>query len=290
MMHHWMRLAAIPVLLTGSAWAQTVVGAAYDGPFAPASLYLINPASGNASLIGPIGAATVSSLAFAPDGVTLYGVGIVGNAGNFFLLKINSSTGAGTPIGSTGLFAPCQDMAFRSDGKLFCYALGVIFTLNTTTGLATIVGPTNLGFPDGNGLAFQGNVLYTANNIDLETINQSTGAATSVVPLTYSSAFGSGESRPSAMKFHPNGTLYATITTGRALRGGNATSLGVININSGVVTRLGPTVTGMDAIAISGTTLAVPAPTSWILVVTGLALVALIQGLLWRKNKAGMVS
>lgn len=287
-MRQWMRLAAIPVLLAGSAWSQTMVGAAYQGPFSPAKLYLINPASGAASLIGPIGAATVSSLAFAPDGVTLYGVGIVGNQGDFFLLKINTSSGAGTPIGSTGLFAPCQDMAFRSDGKLFCYSLGVIFTINTTTGLATIVGPTNLGFPDGNGLAFLGNVLYTANNIDLETINQSTGNATSVAPLTYSSAFGPGESRPAAMKFHPNGTLYAAVISGRGSFPGS--SLGVININSGVVTRLGPTVTGMDAIAISGATLAVPAPTSWILVVTGLALVALIQGLLWRRNKAGMVS
>ncbi len=271
--------AALTIALLGAsgASAQTIFGAAYNGPNAPASLYTISPANGAATLVGPIGAATVSSIAFAPDGVTLYGVGIVG--GQFTLLRINTNTGAGTPIGLTHLVGPCQDMAFRSDGKLFCYSLGSIFTLNTSTGASTLVGNTG-GFPDGDALAFSsGSILYTANQNVLDSVNQSTGAVTLVVPLNYSSAFGAGESRPSAMKFHPNGTLYAAVVTGVnqtadiSIESGSG-SLGIINISTGAVTRVGPTVTGLDALAISGSNLSsVPAPSSWLLVVTGFALV-----------------
>jgi hypothetical protein len=289
-MHQWMRLAAVLLLLTGSAWSQSIFGAAYSGPGGPATLYVISPTTGAAAAIGPIGAATVSSIAFAPDGVTLYGVGIVGLA-NFDLIKINTSTGAGTPIGATGLRGPCQDMAFRSDGTLFCYSLGGIFTINTSTGVATLVGLSG-GFPDGNGLAFLGNVLYTANQNELDTINQSTGAATLAIPLIYSSAFGAGESRAAGMKFHPNGTLYAAVTTGGQRGVASTSSLGIININTGAVIRVGPTAAGMDALAISSVTLAaspVPAPASWKLVAIGLGLVTLIQ-VLWRRNKARMVS
>lgn len=272
---------ALSVALLGAscAYSQTIFGAAYNGPNAPATLYTISPVNGAATLVGPIGAATVSSIAFAPDGVTLYGVGIVG--GNFTLLRINTNTGAGTPIGPTNLPGPCQDMAFRSDGKLFCYSLGSIFTLSTSTGASTLVGNTG-GFPDGDGLAFSsGSILYTANQRELDSVNQSTGAITLVLPLNYSPAFGVGESRPSAMKFHPNGTLYASVITGFSsvadisIQSGSA-SLGIINISTGAVTRVGPTVTGLDALAIGASNpSSVPAPSSWLLVVTGLALVVI---------------
>lgn len=272
---------ALSLALLGAcgASAQTIFGAAYNGPNAPATLYVISPVNGATTVVGPIGAASVSSIAFAPDGVTLYGVGIVG--GPFTLLRINTSTGAGTPIGPTNIAGPCQDMAFRSDGKLFCYSGGSIFTLSTSTGASTLVGGTG-NFPDGNGLAFSsGSILYTANQRELDSVNQSTGAITLVVPLNYSSAFG-GFPRASAMKFHPNGTLYASVITG--INGvadisiqSAAASLGIINISTGVVTRVGPTVGGLDALAISTQTIvpnpsSVPAPSSWLLVATGLAL------------------
>jgi hypothetical protein len=271
---------SLAFLGASGAAAQTIFGAAYNGPNAPATLYTISPVNGAATVVGPIGAANVSSIAFAPDGVTLYGVGMVG--GNFTLLRINPSIGAGTPIGPTNLAGPCQDMAFRSDGKLFCYSGGSIFTLSTSTGASTFVGDTG-DFPLGNALAFSsGNILYTANEVGLDSVNQSTGAITLVVHLTYSPAFG-GTPRASAMKFHPNGTLYASVISGFigpadiSIQSGPA-SLGIINISTGAVTRVGPTVAGLDALAISTQTIvpnpsSVPAPSSWLLVVTGLALV-----------------
>jgi hypothetical protein len=256
--------------------SQTIFGAAYNGQGAPATLYRISPVNGAATFIGSIGAATVSGMAFGLDGVSLYGVGLTG--AGFALLRINTSTGAGTAIGLTTLSAPCQDIAFRFDGRLFCYSLGEIYTLSTTTGAATLVGSTG-NFLDGNALAFSsGNILYSANQVELDSINQSTGAVTLVVPLNYSPAFGVGESRASAMKFHLNGTLYASVITG--FPPAASASLGIINISTGAVTRVGPTTFGMDALAISAQTITpspVPVPSSWLLVAIGLALVVLYK-------------
>jgi hypothetical protein len=126
------------LLLGGAAIAGPVIyGAAYAGANAPATLYNISSANGTATPIGPIGFRTVSAMDFAPNG-TLYGVGA--NAmGTFFLLTINTTTGAGTQVGPTGLNAPFQDIAFRpSDGTLFGYSDGRIYTLNTTTGVVEV--------------------------------------------------------------------------------------------------------------------------------------------------------
>jgi hypothetical protein len=264
------------LLLASAAPAQTIFGAAFNGP-GSARLYSISPATGAFALIGSIGFGTVSALATTPDGSLLYGVGFDGT--NFVLLTINRFSGAGSAIGPTGVEGPFQDIAFRpSDGKLFGYNGGSIYTINTTTGAATLVGDTG-GFPDGNGLAFSaGNILYTANQLRLDIVNQSTGALTTAVPLNYGSAFGPDESRANGMKFNPStGTLYASVVNGHP---GGPWSLATINISTGVVTRIGATVPGLDAITF-GTGVpppapgAVPAPSSWLLVAIGLASVAL---------------
>jgi len=267
--------------------AQTIFGAAFNGPIGPSTLYTISPVNGKATLVGPVGSFTVSAVAFAPDGVSLYGVGTSGSS-NFGLLRINPVNGASTAIGLTGLGAPCQDIAFRSNGILFCYSGGSIYTLSTSTGAAAFVGNTG-NFPLGNALAFSsGNILYNANEQELDSINQSTGAPTLVVHLTYDPAFGPGP-RPGGMKFHPNGTLYAAVVAGF---GGATASLGIINISTGVVTRVGPTTSGMDALAISAQTITttaspIPVPSSWMLVATGLALVVLYRA---RKRRRSTVT
>src|SRR5260370_26335608 len=69
-----------------SAWSQTIVGAAYTPSTGPATLYSISPVTGAATSIGPIGASFVSGIAFAPDGIPLYGV--VQPAARFSLLRI----------------------------------------------------------------------------------------------------------------------------------------------------------------------------------------------------------
>jgi hypothetical protein len=268
------RLIALAALVASAASAQTIYGAAFNGP-TPARLYSISPTTGAFTLIGPIGFGVVSAMAFSPSG-TLYGVGQ--DINGFELFTINTTTGAGTVVGPTGINSPFQDMAFRSDGVLFGYGGGVIYTVNVSTGHATLVGDTTK-FPDGNGLAFSSsNILYTANQTELDIVNQTTAALTTVVPLNYGSAFGPGESRANGMKFNPlNGTLYASVVNGGP---GSAWSLATINISTGVVTRIGPTVPGIDALAVSGTSgppLPTPVPSSWLLTAAGLAGVALYQ-------------
>src|SRR5262249_45201633 len=126
-------------------------------------------------------------------------------------------------------------------------------TIDTTTGLATLVGSTVLGQGRGagNGMAFSSaDVLYTADQSELDVLNQATGARTPVVALDYSQ-FGPTESRANGMKFDPfTGKLYATVVT-FAGNGQQARSLGTINISTGVVTRIGPTIADLHGMAIA---------------------------------------
>jgi hypothetical protein len=255
----------------------TLYGAAFNGP-GSARLYTISPTTGAFALVGFIGFSTVSALATGPDGFTLYGVGFDGT--NFDLLAINRFSGHGSAIGPTGVDGPFQDIAFRpSDGKLFGYNGGSIYTINTTTGAATLVGNTG-NFPLGNALAFSpGNILYTANERELDIVNQSTGALTTAVFLNYGPEFGPDGSRANGMKFNPsNGTLFASVVNGFP---GAAWSLATIDIGTGNVTRIGPTVPGLDAITFGPAAPppagAVPAPSSWLLAAIGLVSVALYQ-------------
>ena len=241
----------VGLCLAASAYAQsTIYGAAYLGSSGAATLYTIDPATGVATAIGPIGFNRVSSLDFGPGSV-LYGVGSDGG-GNAVLITINTATGAGTLVGPLGVAPPdtAQDIAFRPDGVLFAYVAGDIDTINTSTGAATLVGNTG-GFPDGNGLAFQANTLYLGNDGgDLQTVNQGTGAVTTVAPFAYGAGFG-GSDRPSGMKFDPSsGVLYAAITEGFGPPTG--WFFASINVATGAVTDIGSTVAGLDAIAILG--------------------------------------
>ena len=247
------RIALLGVLIALAVNAAPLIyGSAYVGSTGPATLYRISPVNGAATAIGPIGFARVGSLDFSPNG-TLYGVG--SNGSTTVLITINTTTGAGTQVGSMGIANnPFQDIAFRpSDGTLFGYASGSLYTINTATGLATLVGPDGLGFPDGNGISFLGSTLYYANQTALYTLNQSTGAATAVVSMTYPAAFGSteNEDRPPAMKFdHTTGILWAIVVNGTS-DSAQQFSLATINIGTGVATFIGATQTGLDGLAIA---------------------------------------
>jgi hypothetical protein len=275
---------------SGAAWAQTFFGAYYNGPMGQANLYTISPVNSSAALIGPMHAETVSAMAFALDRTTLYAIGQTNSTG-FALLRVSIATGAGTVVGPTGLFAPCQDMDFRpSDGTLFAYCEGRIFTVALATGMATFLGDTGK-FPNGNALAFSSsNILYNANESTLDIINQSDGSVTSNIPLNYNPAFGGG-ARANAMKFHPNGTLYASIVgSGQT---GQKWSLGIINTSTGVVTFVGAMVQGTDALAIGNAGLgpsATPVPSSWLLVTIGILCAALYQKMRRGERPLGPVS
>lgn len=240
----------------------TIYGSAYNGQAAPATLYSISPTTGTATAIGPIGYNQVGALAFDSAG-TLYGLGILNNI--WYLITINTATGVGTRVAAlsdqtvTFIF----DMDFRpSDGVLFMLGSNgdlppngddILYTINKTTGATTKIGPGLSSFvTDGDGLAFTpGNVLYAGNQTEMEITDQSTGHRSFGFTLNYSSSFGSGShpSRPNAMKFDRNGTLWAFVTTGSGPTG-NTNALGTIDPATGNVSFVGPTTHGMDGIAI----------------------------------------
>jgi len=104
-------------------------------------LYSIDTATGAATAIGLIGENSVYALGFSQAG-SLYGVD-----GNCNLVGINTGTGAGTIVGSTGL-APnggCGvfDMASGLDGTMYLADTfsESLYDVNLGTGGTTLIGP-----------------------------------------------------------------------------------------------------------------------------------------------------
>ena len=128
-------------------------GVSIDSSRGPSTLRLLNPATGTSTAVGLTGYGPMSGLAW--NGSILYGIeggGGEGGGGNR-LFTINTSTGAATAVGSSGI--AMGSLSFGPDGNL--YAGGAdsrIYRINPATGAATLVGPT--GFAD----AISGLALY----------------------------------------------------------------------------------------------------------------------------------
>jgi len=109
------------------------------------TLLTINPSTGVASTVGPLGSAgrDTSGLAFSPAGV-LYGVAFRdGNADQ--LITIDTTSGAASPIGllGTNVTTPTVGgLEFDPDSGILYFSDNTnLYTVNTATGLATLVGP-----------------------------------------------------------------------------------------------------------------------------------------------------
>jgi hypothetical protein len=227
----------------------TLYAAAFSGPTGPASFYEIDRATGEATLIGPIGFWRVSAMDTAEDG-TIYAVGRNPANGRHVLLTIDRTTGAGTEIGQTGVESlgygdTIADISFRAaDGVLFGYleAGDGLGTLNLTTGAATALGRSFVSCC-GNGLAFapDGRLLHI-NEDELHVLDQTTGRATLVVRMAYPAT--APGARISSMDFEPqSGELVGF------MKSDAGTFLTTIDIATGVVTTIGNrTINGLDAI------------------------------------------
>jgi hypothetical protein len=112
-------------------------------------------------------------------------------------------------------------------------------------------------------------------------VNQSTGTPTLVTKLTYPNPPLDDDPRANGMKFdNATGILYASIVNGRSDTSQPPTNyFGTIDVKTGIVTVIGQTVTGLDAIAIQPT--AIPEPAALVLGTTA-ALVGL--GRWWRRR------
>jgi hypothetical protein len=232
---------------------QILYGAAHTGPQGLSTFYALDPLSGRAIRLGPIGFQRISGMAVAASG-TVYATGVHPLTRQHVLLTIDPVTGAGTAIGPTGVEAlglhTVTDLTFRhADQVLYAYlATGdAVGTIDLATAQVTVLGATDVR--PGNGLAFSPtDTLWHADHSALSMVEQVSGVVTLVVPLTFASP---ADNRPriNALDFHPDtGVLFASLADGSAQEGAE-NYLATIDTSTGVVTIIGPTVAGLDAIA-----------------------------------------
>jgi len=281
---------AVALTLGSTAYAQ-LYGTTAGGSSNPSTLYLINPATGSANEVGPVGFDRCSSLD-AFDGL-LYAVCERPETDVQVLVRINPFSGQGTEIGPLNSCQNIFDMAFRSDGSLFAVGWNEpcsedefeLLSINTSSGNASIFGKLidYFGCTSGNGLAFSpDNQLFysstdcNANDIvgQIYLVNQSTGLATQISTVNFPFS-ADDEVRTNAIKFNPDtGLMYASVNSSNE---GNF--LGIINPFTGSINIVGPTVDGLDAIAFLSGEFINPIPTLSEIGMIAAALALLVPGI-----------
>jgi hypothetical protein len=305
----WLRsllfgLSLALLLLPALAYAQGEVLYGCNGGEGgnPSNLYTIDPTTGAATLVGPMGMEACSGLASAANGA-LYAVGHDPDNPNdwFSLFVVNPATGTATPIGEShhsfggDNSSRIADLSFRSDGRLFGYlesddGLGY---LNKATGAVTELGPTGVGCC-GNGIAFSaGGVLFHSNEDALHTLNQTTGNATWVADHVWPefttrecpAMADKGDPRINALDFSSDGVLYGSLNCGKGGSGPNY--LVTVNTANGVITEAGASVDGLDGIVFGPLPAEefVPEPGTVLLLGSGLAGLAGYATLRWRARE-----
>jgi hypothetical protein len=250
-------------------------GSAYLGTTGPSTLYSIDPTNGAATAIGPIGFNRVGGIDFNLQTGILYGVGHRTSDNAFVLVTIDPTTGLGTEVGALGAGISSgvgvQDISFRSDGVLFAFINASIYTIDTSTGAATLLGPV-ASFQNGNALGFTPtDTLLSVNEVDVRTVNQTTGATSFVVATSYLGPL-NDEPRTNAMDLDTaTGKFWASVANHRPV---TTSYLAMVDPATGVVTAIGPTILGLDAITVA---VAVPEPASAILICGGLVALSFIK-------------
>jgi peptidoglycan hydrolase-like protein with peptidoglycan-binding domain len=210
----------------------------------PPNLYTIDPATGDTTVIGPVGY-KITGLAFDPTTGILYGN--TGNAGSNqnSLFTINTTTGAGTLLGTIDIGGnpiSMGDISFRSDGILYG-ASSDIYTIDKTCLGAqclppgALVGDSGLS-TYGNGFAFDSNdnlYLFGDGDDNFYQMNPDTGAVIS----TNAFSNPSGNSMAiGAASFNNNDILFAP----RLNYGNPPSDLVIIDVSSNSLTSLGDNV------------------------------------------------
>jgi hypothetical protein len=220
-------------------------GAVFFGPDGLSDLYTIDPATGVASLVGPIGYQRCSGMDHHA-GLLLAACENATDAN--VLVSIDPATGAGTELVQLDLggYDAVPDVSFRgSDGALYgmiecCdQRLG---SIDVGTGVATLLDSPGTNCC-GNGLAFRlDGTLFYAGESDLTIVDATNGAALATQPLDFPVT--SCCPTIAAMDFHPEtGVLY-----GMMKRAGEGT-LVTIDTATAEVAEVGFSADGMDALA-----------------------------------------
>jgi Ca2+-binding RTX toxin-like protein len=276
-------VAALSVPAMGQTPSPTLYGVAHSGADGSSILYTIHPASGAATAVGPVGFRRVSGISFHPQTGTLYGTGLrLATAGDVHvLLTVDPVSGVGVEVGptrvdevciSTFLFSGCgetvTDVAFRADGTLFgivafppvdllgsCFGARGLVTFDLETGAASLVGLTGWSCAEV-GIAFSPDgFLHDVTDWSVGYLSQADGTARFAAGAAYERCGTGAGSRITGMDFHPlTSVLFGSLESGEGV---SANCLATIDQRSGRVRVVGPTVTGLDALAWSGTKTAV---------------------------------
>ena len=272
-------------LMAAPALADRLFAANGGGGGSNSTLYILDSATGAvASTVGPIGF-SVSGLAFHPVTRVLYGS--TGNNSGRSLIRIDTTTGAGTLVGAFGTTTPMADLTFTPSGTLFGWsgfmpsnARG-LYVIDVATGAATFVGPnTGRGsFVDGNGLAsdaagnlFGGATDDGANSAALFSVDPVTAVSTFIANLT--PLPGNPDASVSALAFDSAGTLFGSLQNFSGSANEFASFLVTIDTTTGAVTNRGQSVDRLDAIAFLPDVQQAPSLSTWGLAIL-MALLAL---------------
>ena len=257
----------VATITVGGLSSSLLYGAVNDGPDEPSILYTIDPETGEATEVGPIGFERVSGMDFDAATATLFATGEQFGSETHMLLTIDPATGAGTEVGPTGIESftrvnrgfskdTATDLSFRNlDGALFAYTLrnDGLATADLGSGAMTEISAdvsAITGRGAGFALAFSpDDTLFMSNRVGLHVLDPEPGNAPVIatIPLSLSpelSAFG----RLNAMDYEPDsGILFGSFLTGSQNDQDNV--LVTIDTTTGVVTVIGETVSALDALA-----------------------------------------
>lgn len=148
----------------------------------PRSLVTFDPASGDASMVGPLRFGG-SDLAFSRTGILFAWLPETGQLGT-----VNVATGAVTPIGRATVAGPPAGLAIDSTGRAYITPKGATGTLDTVdiaTGAVT-VGPTLTGAPFDSAI---NSMTFTPSGL-LLAVNSNAGAPASTRLVTINVASG----------------------------------------------------------------------------------------------------
>jgi hypothetical protein len=142
-------------------------------------LFQVNAANGSLALVG-------NTLGLTIDDFGSTTAGLFAVSTNADLYSINSTNGAASFIGATGLgFGSWRSLSTNSDTLYFANGAN-LYTLNTSTGAASLVG--NMGGSQFGAMVQEGGKLYAGRDaggsLAVATLNSTTGLATIGAALT----------------------------------------------------------------------------------------------------------
>ncbi len=150
---------------TGLEWVgSSLYGTMVTASHGPSQLRILNPSTGNSTLVGSTGIVDpIAGLAY--DTGVMYGLTGGANGGSSNLVTVNLTTGAATVIGPVGLNG--GSLEFGPDGNLYAGSVGGtgnLYRINKATGASTLIGAT--GFINVTGLTLVNAAPPTSLRID----------------------------------------------------------------------------------------------------------------------------